>query len=38
MVGQEVVPSDFPNFRCDRASETVDREIEVHSDIRVNYQ
>ena len=26
------MPSDFPNFRCDRESETVNREIKVHSE------
>ena len=32
MVGQEVVPSHFANFRCDIESETVDREIKGHSE------
>ena len=26
------VPSHLPNFRCDKESETVDREIRVHSE------
>ena len=35
MIGQEVVPSNLPNHRYDRESETVDREIKYTLKIRV---